>query len=289
MLTPASYGFRNEDRSILTIDSIGWQTINSPAYSFAGEERPDTGHVIFQYTLSGQGCIEYEQQSYPLPKGSGFLIKVPGRHRYYFPEGGEPWEVIWLNIRGEEATRLWDLVTAREGPVIRRETDSPVIEGFWRLFRMIAEEKVTDKYLLSAQVYEWMLTLVRTSTDDGKEISETSSTMIEKAKRYMKENYALPVTLETLSGHCGVNKHHLCRLFQKSERTSPLAYLRDRRVEAAVALLRTTELPIHEIGRRCGFESPSYFGKVFRHYMAMTPKEYRMKTLEFPYDAIFYE
>jgi AraC-like DNA-binding protein len=76
---------------------------------------------------------------------------------------------------------------------------------------------------------------------------------------------------------------------QKAEQTSPLAYLRDRRMEAAIALLRTTDTPIHEIGRLCGFDSPSYFGKIFREYMSMTPKEYRTKILEFPYSAIFYE
>lgn len=69
---------------------------------------------------------------------------------------------------------------------------------------------------------------------------------------------------------------------------SPLTYLRDRRVEAAVTLLRTTDLPIQDIGKQCGFESPSYFGKVFRVYMSMTPKKYRMKKFEFPYDAIYY-
>ncbi|WP_318152731.1 AraC family transcriptional regulator [Paenibacillus terricola] len=43
------------------------------------------------------------------------------------------------------------------------------------------------------------------------------------------------------------------------------------------------------MGQQCGFDSPSYFGKVFRTYMNMTPKEYRMKELEFPFDAVFYE
>ncbi|MGM0883689.1 MAG: hypothetical protein ACQEXQ_21980 [Bacillota bacterium] len=52
---------------------------------------------------------------------------------------------------------------------------------------MIAEEKVTDKYLLSVQVTEWMLTLVQTSRELSKDISANSSTMIQKAKRFMKE------------------------------------------------------------------------------------------------------
>lgn len=290
MLKPAVYGFRNDDMSILTLDSIGWQRIHSSNYSFAGEERPDCGHVIFQYTLSGQGYIDCnEGERIPLPKGSAFLVKVPSRHRYYYVDQKEPWEILWINLRGHEANRIWDLIIEQEGPVICRDATSPLIEGLWKLLRMIAEDKVTDKYLLSVQVYEWMLTLVRTSRELNKEISATSSSIIQKAKRFMKEHYAMPLTLDMISEHCGINKHHLCRLFQKSEQISPLAYVRVRRVEAAVALLRTTDLPVHEVGKQCGFDSPSYFIKVFREYMSMTPKEYRMKKLEFPYDAIFYE
>jgi AraC-like DNA-binding protein len=289
MLSPAAYGFRNDDPSILTLDSIGWQSISSPQYHFTGENRPDYGHVIFQYTLSGQGYLEYENQTYTLSKGTAFLVKVPSRHTYYYLDQGEPWEVIWLNVRGAEANRIWDLMLQQEGPIIRRDADSPLIQSYWKLFRMIAEDKVTDKYLLSAQVYEWMLQLLRTSKESGRELTPNSSSAIHRAKTFMKEHYAFPLTLDTLSAHCGINKHHLCRLFQRSEQTSPLAYLRDRRIEAAIVMLRTTDLPVQEVGQRCGFDSPSYFGKVFREYLSMSPKEYRMKRLEFPYEAIYYE
>ena len=289
MLEPSSYAFRNEDKSILTIDSIGWQKISSTDYSFRGDERPECGHVIFQYTLSGQGFIEYENQTHALPKGTGFLVKVPSQHRYYYSQQKESWEIIWLNLRGDEANRIWDYVIGLEGPILRQDSGSPLIQGFWKLIDKVATEKVTDKYTLSALAYEWMLLLVRTCREQSKEISATSSTIIEKAKKFMREHYPYELTLDVLSEHCGINKHHLCRLFQKAEQTSPLTYLRDRRMEAAIALLRTTDTPIHEIGRQCGFDSPSYFGKIFREYMSMTPKEYRMKILEFPYSAIYYE
>ncbi|CAI6083198.1 helix-turn-helix transcriptional regulator [Cohnella sp. JJ-181] len=288
MNKPSAFAFRYDDHSILTLDSIGRQVIATPAYSFAGEERPDAGHVIFQYTLSGQGYIDIDHRRYPLPPGTGFLVKVPGRHRYYYLEADEPWEILWINLRGEEAVRIWDLVTAREGPIIRRGTDAPLIAHLLSLLGTIAEEKATDKYRLSGLVYEWLLTLVQSSREPGKEVGASSVTIMDKAKKLIREQYAAPLTLDAIAGHCGVNRHYLCRLFQKSERTSPLAYLRDRRVEAALALLRTTEMPVQEIGRRCGFDSPSYFGKVFRAYMDMTPGEYRAKNLEFPYDAVYY-
>lgn len=289
MLKPSSYGFRSDDTSILSLNSIGWQIINSPSYFFSGDNRPDCGNVIFQYTLHGQGYFEYEQHIYPLPKGTGFLAKVPSNHNYYYVENEEPWEVIWLNLQGAEANRIWQMIIEQEGPVIQRDAKSPLIQGLWKLLRMVAEDKMTDKYQLSLGVYEWLLSLVQTSKEVSNDMSTNSSNMILIAKRYMKEHYADMVTLDMIADHCGINKHYLCRLFQRSERSTPLNYLRDRRMEAAISLIRTTDLPIHDVGKLCGFESPSYFGKIFQKYMQMSPKEYRMKKLEFPFDAVYYE
>ncbi|QHT59802.1 AraC family transcriptional regulator [Paenibacillus lycopersici] len=288
-MEPGVYGFRTNDHSILTIDSIGWQTITSSEYRFAGDNRPDVGHVIFQYTLRGQGHLEFENQRFSLPKGTGFLVRIPSRHCYYYLDNGEPWEILWLNMRGDEANRIWGLAMEQGGPVFRMEASSPVIANLWTIFRQIAGAKMTDKYRLSVSAYEWMLTLLQSSRESGRELNSKSNSVLHQAKQLMKERYASPITLDMLAEQLRINKYYLCRLFQKAEHTSPLSYLRDRRIEAAIAMLRTTNLPIQEVGKRCGFESPSYFGKVFHAYMGLTPTAYREKKLEFPYDAIYYE
>jgi len=42
-------------------------------------------------------------------------------------------------------------------------------------------------------------------------------------------------------------------------------------------LLRSTELPIREIGLRCGFNHLSYFNRLFKRYTKCTPGAYRKK------------
>ncbi|MDO3412238.1 AraC family transcriptional regulator [Saccharibacillus sp. CPCC 101409] len=290
MYQTVSFAFRNEDAAIMTIDSVGWQNVSHPKYRCSSDARPDYGHVVFQYTLSGQGYLDIDGRTLALSKGHALVVKVDEKHCYYYKEDStEPWEFVWINIRGDEANRIWNLVIEKEGHVIKRGADSPVIQELWNIIRLIHQEKVTDRYQLSVQVYQWLLTLVQSSRDAEKDIGAMSTTTLEKCKQYIREHYASPITLDILAKHCDINKHYLCRLFQRSEQTSPLAYLKDRRVEAALTMLRTTELPISLIGQKCGFESPSYFGKVFRQYMSMSPKEYRLNKLEFPYDAIYYE
>ena len=68
---------------------------------------------------------------------------------------------------------------------------------------------------------------------------------------------------------------HFVRLFKKHMGVTPLAYVNSLKLEDAKRLLRTTELPLREIASELGFESESYFHKLFTTTFSMTPKKYR--------------
>ena len=46
-------------------------------------------------------------------------------------------------------------------------------------------------------------------------------------------------------------------------------------IEELVHLLQDKELSILQISLKVGFSSTSYYSKLFKKYMKMTPKEYR--------------
>ena len=55
------------------------------------------------------------------------------------------------------------------------------------------------------------------------------------------------------------------------------SYIRQMRIHKAQELLLETEDPVGDIGYNCGFESSSYFSKIFRQHTGLTPSEYRKK------------
>jgi len=276
---PFNIGFQAaEDTPFMTLDSLGCQEVDSASYSFQGNERPDRGHIIFQYTLLGEGRVEIDGTTYWLPEGTAFLVQVPSPHRYYYDSASEqPWKFIWLNARGEDAQRIWDRIIAQEGPVVTLDEHAEPIRAYWKLYHRIVTEQIRDPYILSVLVYEWMLTLLRSRSHATTNVQD--SPVILQAKQFMDTHYAQPIVLEEIAASSQVSRHHLCRIFQKIEHCSPFEYLRRRRLDAAVTLLRQSDLPIHEVGVQCGFESPSYFGKVFRQHYNMSPTEYRTKSV----------
>ena len=56
-------------------------------------------------------------------------------------------------------------------------------------------------------------------------------------------------------------------------------YIRDKRILKAKKLLRATDKSIGEIQTACGFDSPSYFSKVFRDLEGTSPSEFRRQNM----------
>ncbi len=288
MLQPGSFAFRpSEAQPYMTMDSLGWTTDAEAGYGNDCRVRGDKGHAIFQYTLSGEGRVDTGGQTWEVPAGCGFLVRVPSEQRYYYPpEGTQPWGFFWLNVCGEDALRMCDRIVEKHGPIVRLSAESQPIALFWEIYQAVSVDRLSDPTELSVQLYRWMLSLLRS---DANYVSKETGMhpAIRQAKRYMRDHFAEPLTLEGIAASCGVSRSYLCRLFQKKENDSPLAYLQRRRVEAAVTMLRKTDDSIQSIGIRCGFDSPSYFGKIFRHYLQLTPGEFRRRTAEHPYDTVY--
>lgn len=97
---------------------------------------------------------------------------------------------------------------------------------------------------------------------------------------------ALAKGLRLALGHPGLNAAALIRAtglprrtaelrFRRSLGCAPGAWLLARRLERAAHLLRSGELPVAEVARRCGWEDPAYFSRVFSRHRGCSPSAWR--------------
>ncbi len=72
-----------------------------------------------------------------------------------------------------------------------------------------------------------------------------------------------------------LHPNHLSRLFRQQGNESFNAYLIRKRIEHATHLLKNSNLPIAEIGMRCGYPSPSAFSAIIRKITGKAPSALR--------------
>ena len=83
------------------------------------------------------------------------------------------------------------------------------------------------------------------------------------------------LSLKANAAALNVNASYLSSLFKKETGKTITDYVNQKRVEHAIYLLRSTDLPISVVGQRCGIPDDNYFTKIFKKYTAITPKQYR--------------
>ncbi len=93
--------------------------------------------------------------------------------------------------------------------------------------------------------------------------------------QYLESNFTKNLSLEDIASALSVNKFSLCHRYTKCKGYSVIEQLKKIRIAKAKRYLITTGSPVKEVGKMCGFESPSYFGKIFLQETGYTPKEYR--------------
>lgn len=93
---------------------------------------------------------------------------------------------------------------------------------------------------------------------------------------WIAEHYTQDISLKQAAAAFGYEYHYLSRLLSRQYRISFVDLVNNHRVEHAMQLLESTNLPVTEIMLQSGFQSIRSFNMVFRNLTGKTPSEYRL-------------
>ena len=95
------------------------------------------------------------------------------------------------------------------------------------------------------------------------------------AVRYIEENYAQPLSMQSVCDEIGISQTYLSRLFRKYSDTTFNVFLTRCRMEAAMKLLQEKpDLLLRDVAACVGYDDSSYFTKVFHQYTGKTPSQF---------------
>ncbi len=129
---------------------------------------------------------------------------------------------------------------------------------------------------LADELYEWFRTVVKGYFYNTRsEIKKTSTKIMEKVLNYIKNEYDEEINLDKLSQTFSYSPAYLSVAFKKEFGTTITEYLTSVRIEKAKELLVKTEKNLSEVANEVGFNSESYFTRVFKKNVGIPPGKYR--------------
>ncbi|MEY2196535.1 response regulator [Neobacillus sp. BF23-41] len=105
--------------------------------------------------------------------------------------------------------------------------------------------------------------------------TNSQKSVVKTICEYIDQNYQENITRTNLAKTVYLSPDYIARIFKKETGISLVNYIIKKRVDIAKDLLMNTDLPVHLISDKVGYENYSYFTKLFKKETNYTPVDYR--------------
>lgn len=101
--------------------------------------------------------------------------------------------------------------------------------------------------------------------------------LIENIKSYIDENLMYDFSIKNMAAIFNYNEKYLGRLFKAKTGMTVKEYCNDKKIRQAKSLLKRSEQHIADIASQVGYNNVTYFNRVFKKTVGVTPQEFRLK------------
>jgi AraC family transcriptional regulator of arabinose operon len=220
-------------------------------------------------TTNGQTVVR-KAPSFSISKPGGVFhtVTAPVRSRYL---------AYWVVFAPRpEWRRLLDWPDTLPGSVIIDLPKGRVTEAIHYAFReLLAVSKSVhpEKEALMDNLLEQILLELHSlhATHKGRLLDERLQQGVEFMNTHLREK----VTLEDIAAATHLSASRFAHLFSETLGVSPMKHLEAQRIEAAKALLLTSNDPVYAVAQKVGFENPFHFSSRFRRRVGQSPRDFR--------------
>ena len=94
---------------------------------------------------------------------------------------------------------------------------------------------------------------------------------------HIQSHIADTLSIDELASIACITKNYFIQLFTHTMNMPPVRYINRKKIERAQLMLLTEQLPVKEVAYRLGFSDHSYFIRLFRQTVGISPQEYRRR------------
>ena len=277
MSLPLSFSTDIPTSSFLHVNSCGALLLDDKDYFI---DRPDgRSDYLLVYVARGIGHVTINNDEIVIGQKQAFLLKPqePQSYRFYKKDNAVDY---WVHFNGTQCDSIIKDLDLGGKHILRLNIDTLDIEQM--LYRMCHE--FTHKKPYYEQVCSGLLvatlSLISRSLSVAEEpASIKRSELIEQIISEFHTSPQYPLVISKFARKYSVSTNHLIREFKKSTGKSPSQYLIDIRIKKAEELLLFSNYTSSQIAEFLGYYNYSYFSRLFKKRVGVSPNEYRTRMM----------
>ncbi len=228
-------------------------------------------YYCIAYLVSGRGTFSFDGESVELLKGE--IVFLPAGSRYHVKwHKNDSLHFITFHFNFQTTTPF------KKDRHIGIQKISPQFnnEFFDEFNEALTSFDNTAKGLLnSLGCFYKLLSNILPHLKYGEKIK--TDYRMKQIAEYINTNFAEKITVEDLALKCNMSTSHFHSCFKKSYGMTPIEYKNRIAVNRAILYILQKNESIERISERFGFESATYFRRVFKKFTGCTPTEYCKK------------
>ena len=105
--------------------------------------------------------------------------------------------------------------------------------------------------------------------------SDIHDQVVDKVHQYIQEHIQEDIYITDIAGYVYLNDRHLMRVYRQKTGESILEYITKERLRLSREILSNTDHPISIVSDMVGYRNYSYFIRIFKREVGVTPQAYR--------------
>ncbi|MEO1021226.1 MAG: AraC family transcriptional regulator [Bacteroidota bacterium] len=149
-----------------------------------------------------------------------------------------------------------------------------------RLFFLFTENHQSKDYFVNLILQELIVRVLQSDSKNRyltEALNNKTDTRLGFIIEYIRKHLHENLTIQELSTKAYMSESNFYRVFKHEMGMSPVDFINQERIKLASALLQNPRNKIKEVFRKCGFESRSYFNRVFKKMKGISPREYQIQ------------
>lgn len=169
------------------------------------------------------------------------------------------------------------ILNSRQGLKIQDKNKDKMTALMQAMVEQPGAEKIISLLSLLNGIAESKDTKVLSSRSFSDDSTQIGLERINKVFAYIFENFSEEISLKKISGIANMSPTAFCRYFKTHTNKTFSSFIIETRIHHSCKLIVNENKTLSEIAFESGFNNLSYFAKLFKKIIGVSPSEYRKK------------